>query len=288
MRSMMCRPVAILALAALVAPLYAAPAPKGEAKADRTAAETIRKALESSGNFDFTGVTLAGVMNTISEQYKINIVLDRTVIQQMGFEPEGMNVELKMKEGKLRNALRAIVGQYNLTFATVGDSLVITTEEVAVYRQLKQRISVDYDSVPLSKAVKDLATRYGVNVVIDPRTVKTKAADNPVTLQVDDVPFESAVRLLCEMADLKPARMGNVIFVTTEARADKLKDGDSLVPTPGIPTPGLPGVFPGVLGGIAGGLAVPAPPVVVPPPVAAKDDPPPVKDEAKKDEPKKP
>ena len=40
-------------------------------------------------------------MNTISEQYKINIVLDRAVIQQMGFEPDGMQVELNMKEGKL-------------------------------------------------------------------------------------------------------------------------------------------------------------------------------------------
>jgi type II secretory pathway component GspD/PulD (secretin) len=282
--------VAILASAVVAAPLVAAPAPKGEVKADPTAAEAIRKALDRSGKFEFASVTLGSVLRTLSEEYKINIVLDRTAIQQMGFEPEGMDVELKMKEGKLRQALRAIVGQYNLTFAIVGDSLVITTEEVAVYRQLKQRITVDYDSVPLSKAVKDLATRYGVNVVIDPRTVKTKAAENPVTLQVDDVPFESAIRLLCEMADLKPARMGNVIFVTTEARADKLKDGDSLVPTPGLPTPGLPGVFPGVLGGLGGGLAIPAPapPVVVPPPIAARDDPPPAKDEAKKEEPKKP
>jgi len=290
MRSKTFALLAILASAVMASPLTAAPAPKGEVKADRTAAENIRKALDTSGKFEFTAVNLGGVMNTLSEEYKINIVVDRTVIQQMGFEPEGMNVELKMKEGKLRQALRAIVGQYNLTFAIIGDSLVITTEEVAVYRQLKQRISVDYDSVPLSKAVKDLATRYGVNVVIDPRTVKTKAAENPVTLQVDDVPFESAIRLLCEMADLKPARMGNVIFVTTEARADKLKDGDSLVPTPGIPTPGLPGVFPGVLGGLGGGLAIPAPapPVVVPPPVAAKDDPAPAKDEPKKEEPKKP
>ncbi|HKA08078.1 MAG TPA: hypothetical protein VKD71_12525 [Gemmataceae bacterium] len=290
MRLMKYRLIAILASAALATPLSAAPAPKGEVKADRTAAEAIRKALDTTGKFEFTGVTLPAVINTLNEEYKINIVLDQSVIQQMGFAPEGMEVKLQMKEAKLRNALRAIVGQYNLTFAIIGDSLVITTEEVAVYRQLKQRISVDYDSVPLSKAVKDLATRYGVNVVIDPRTVKTKAADNPVTLQVDDVPFESAVRLLCEMADLKPARMGNVIFVTTEARADKLKDGDSLVPTPGIPTPGLPGVFPGVLGGLGGGLAIPAPapPVVIPPPVAAKDDPAPVKDEAKKEEPKKP
>ena len=286
--------VATLALMTLVGPASAAPLLKSEVKADRTAAEAIRKALESTGNFDFTGVTLAGVMNTLSEQYKINIVIDRTVLQQMGFEPEGMNVELKMKEGKLRNALRGIVGQYNLTFATIGESLVITTEEVAVYRQLKQRINVDYDDVPLSKAVKDLGTRYGVNVVLDPRTAKSKASENRVTLQVDDVPFEAAIRLLCEMADLKPARMGNVIFVTTEARADRLKDGDSLVPTPGLPTPGLPGVFPGALGGIGGGgLVVPAlpvnpqPPAIVNPPPAIAEDKPPAADAPKKEEPKK-
>jgi len=278
--------VALMLTATLIA--AAAPASKGSAKADPAAAEAIRKALDSSGNFDFSGVNLPGVLNTIAEQYKINIVLDRTVLQQMGFEPESLTVELKMKEGKLRNALRAIAGQYNLTFAIVGDALVITTEELAVYRQLKQRISVDYDAVPLSKALKELSTKYGVNVVIDPRTARTKSADNPVTLQVDDVPFEAAVRLLCEMADLKPARMGNVIFVTTEARADKLRDGDSLVPTPGVPMPAVPGGVLGFAGGIGGGLGgaiVPPPAVVTPPAVIVPDkaDPPPAKDAPKKD-----
>ena len=114
-----------------------------------------------------------------------------------------------------------------------------------------------------------------------------------MTLQVDDVPFEAAIRLLCEMADLKPARMGNVIFVTTEARADKLKDSDSLVPTPGLPTPGLPGLIPGVGGFGGGGVVVPALPVNPPPPAAgaAEDKPVPAqqeKKEAKKEEPKKP
>ncbi|HJZ93842.1 MAG TPA: hypothetical protein VKE40_23415, partial [Gemmataceae bacterium] len=246
-------------LALLAAPIFAsaAPAAKGDSKAEKgNAAEAIRKALDSTQTFEFTGVTLPNVLNTLSEHYKINIVLDRAALQQMGFEAETLQVELKKLDGKLRQALRSIVGQYNLTFAIVGDSLLITTEEVAVYRQLKQRITVDYDSVPLQKAVKELAGKYGVNVVIDPRAVKTKAADNPVTLQVDDVPFEAAVRLMCEMADLKPARMGNVIFITTEARADKLKDSDSLVPTPGLPNPtlfpGIPGVVPGGIGGLGG------------------------------------
>ena len=285
------RPFAALILAAVTGPLAAAPAAKGTFKADPTAAEAIRKALDSGGTFEFADVTLDAVLRTLGEQYKIDIVLDRTVIQQMGFEPETMPVKLQMKNGKLRNALRALVGQYNLTFAVVGDALVITTEEVAVYRQLKQRISVDYDAVPLSKALKELSTKYGVNVVLDPRAAKTKAAENPVTLQVDDVPFEAAVRLMCEMADLKPARMGNVIFVTTEARADKLRDSESLVPTPGVPMPGVPGGVLGFAGGIGGGLGgaiVPPPAVVTPPAIVVPDkadkvDPPPAKDLPKKD-----
>jgi type II secretory pathway component GspD/PulD (secretin) len=273
---------AALLVAATSGPVAAAPAAKGPDRADPSAAEAIRKALDSTGTFEFADVTLAAILDTLSEQYKVHIILDRAVIQQMGFEPEAMQVRLQMKTGKLRAALRALVGQYNLTTAIVGDSLVVTTEEVAVYRLLKQRISVDYEAVPLNKALKELSSRYGVNVVIDPRTAKTRSADNPVTLQVDDVPFEAAVRLMCEMADLKPARMGNVIFVTTEARADKLRDGDSLVPTPGLPTPGVPGLVPGLGGGL-GGIV----PGVAPNPAAggvpALPEAPPAKEPPKKD-----
>jgi type II secretory pathway component GspD/PulD (secretin) len=292
MRMSVSRVLATLTLAVLSLPASAAPAAKGESKSDKvSAAEAIRKALDSTNTFEFTGVQLPGVLNTLSEQYKINIVLDQAwlqQLQQMGLAADQMMVEVKKIDGKLRQALRAIVGQHNLTFVIVEDSLLVTTEEMAVYRQLKQRISVDFEAVPLQKAVKELSAKYGVNVVVDPRAVKSKAAENPVTLQVDDVPFEAAVRLMCEMADLKPARMGNVIFVTTEARADKLKDSDALVPTPGLPTPGLIPGLPGGLGGL-GGAAVQNPAVAVPPPVA--DKPPPVEEKTeapKKEEPKKP
>src|SRR5262249_5715156 len=157
---------------------------------------------------------------------------DRAVLQGMGVEPNEMNVDFKAKNIKLRSALRNLLAQYNLAFGVVGDSLLVSTEEQIIYRQLKHRISVDVDEIPLSKALKQLAQSHGVNVVIDPRTLKTKTADSPVSLQVDDVPFETAVRLMAEMAGLRPVRMGNVLFVTTEERAEKLKDSDSLVPNP--------------------------------------------------------
>ena len=150
--------------------------------------------------------------------------------------------------------------------------LVITTEEAAVHRQLKQRIEVNYDNVPLQTAVKELSSKHGVSVVFDPKTVKTKTAQNLVTLQVDDVPFEAAIRLMCEMADLKPARMGNVIYITSEARADKLKDSDTLVPAPKMINPNMPFV-PGGFGGFAGnigGVAMPAQLIPARPPASIR------------------
>jgi hypothetical protein len=65
-------------------------------------------------------------------------------------------------------------------------------------------------------------------------------------MQLDEVPLEIAVRLMAEMAGLKSARLGNVLFVTTELRADKLRadpelampgqsnDGPAVPPPPNV------------------------------------------------------
>lgn len=254
-----------------VLPAHAAPKPKSEPRSkNETDAEFLRKVLESKVTIEFTGLNLQAALAQLSEDHGINLVLDKAVIQQMGFEPNDMMIEAKLKDVKLRNGLRTMLSPFNLTIAIVGDSVAVTTEEQAIYKQLKQRISVAYDNVPLNKAIKELAQNYSINVVIDPRTMKNKVAEAPVTLNVDDVPFEAVVRLMCEMANLKPARMGNVIFITTEDRADKLKDSDSLVPNPGLPVgPGLPGnpnaggaLLPGLGGAVPGAPPLPAAGVV--------------------------
>ena len=60
------------------------------------------------------------------------IALDRSTVQMMGMAVEEMNVDLNMKNTKLKTALRALVGQYNLTYVISDGHLVITTEEAAV------------------------------------------------------------------------------------------------------------------------------------------------------------
>ena len=276
-----------LALAIGASPLFAAPVPKDKPKGE-TGPEFIRKMLDTKVTLEFNGIGLPNVLAQLSEDHRINIVLDEAVVRMMGFEPTDIMVNCKIKDVKLRAGLRTMLNQYNLTVAIVGDSVLVTTEEQAIYKQLKHRISVDIENVPLNKALKDLALANGVNIVIDPRTSKTKANEAPVSLSVDDVPLEAAVRLMCEMGGLKPARMGNVIFVTTEDRADKLKDSDSLVPNPSIPggmIPGFPGgILPGGLGGgLGGGIGGLIPPPAIPQPAV-----PPVIEEKKAADPDKP
>src|SRR6185369_17926491 len=112
--------------------------------------------------------------------------------------------------------------------------------------QMRQRVSVDVAGEPMSKAIKDLARKTGITLLIDPRVAKE--ASTKVSLQLDDATAEIAVRLLAELADLKAVRMGNLLFVTNDARAEKIRKEEIANP---VNNP-LQGVFPG--GRIFGGF----------------------------------
>ncbi len=56
-----------------------------------------------------------------------------------------------------------------------------------------------------------------------------------MTLRLEDVPLETAVRLLAEMANLKPVRVGNVLFVTGKDNArEMMQDPDIAQPNPAV------------------------------------------------------
>jgi type II secretory pathway component HofQ len=99
-------------------------------------------------------------------------------------------------------------------------------------------VDVDLSEVPLDTALKKLAQGTGVQIVFDPKL--GKEAHAPVSLRVDDVPLEAAVRLLTNLAGLKPYRMGNIVYITTKERFAELKAEPDLVPRPRIGQPGGP------------------------------------------------
>jgi hypothetical protein len=214
-------------------------APGTPAKEDKgdSPAEKVKKALAQTTEVNFENQQLEAAVNSLAETAKVNLVIDRWTIQQLGLDPMQLQVNLKLKDAKVSTALRSVLNPYNLGYAVIGDTVVVTTEDMAVYRQLKQRVSCDYDKVPLGVALKRLAKETGVSLIVDSRSAKE--AEAAVTLQVDDVPLETAVRLMAESAGLKPVRVGNVLFVTSKANAKELKADQEQGGAPPPPVPGL-------------------------------------------------
>jgi type II secretory pathway component GspD/PulD (secretin) len=226
------------------AALLAAPIPDSGKGSAETVVEKTRKALQQTITIDIVDKTLEQAVTQLKDHTKINFTLDRqagigidpSIPQGPIFPPGGFppgagpaqagTVTLKAKDTKVRDALKQILADQNLTYVILGDSVLITTEAMAVQRQLKQHVSLDLDAVPFKQAVKQLARETGANLIVDSKLAKE--IDAAVTLQVEDVPLETALRLLAEAAGLKPVRLGNVIYLTNKANAQELRSDPDL------------------------------------------------------------
>ncbi len=278
----------VLLFASIPLALSAAPAAGPKSKPE-SAAEKVRKALDQTLEIspESVGSTLDSATAFFQEATKANFTVDRGTLAQMGLDPNSIQLSVKKENTKARTALRGILQPHGLSYAILGDTVVITSDDMALNRQLKQRINVDLDKVALETALKDLAKETVTNLLIDKKVAKEAKAE--VSLQFEDVPYETVVRLLCEQAGLKPVRLGNVLYITSSAIAKELRSEPDLAPSgiPGVPT-GIEMAVPPVPGGAAIGLvpgralipAVEAP--AAPPPGDAVPDPADKKPEEKK------
>jgi hypothetical protein len=261
-----------LAGAALVLALSPALAPAAPDKETAVSpVEKLRADLDKVISIRIDKQPLSTAIDLLRKQTNVSIVLDNlTIQQQLGFTPDQppTPVEVDLKNVKVRAALRAILAPYNLGFAPVGDAVIVTTDDMAMV----QHVNVDLDKVEFAAALKQIARETGVNLVLDGRV--SKEASAKVSMQTEDVPLETAVRLLAEMAGLKPVRVGNVLFVTGKANATEMRnDPDNAQPNPNVRGPQdqllqlqLNGA---VVGGPAAGIAVPPGLAPVVPPNAA-------------------
>jgi hypothetical protein len=266
-------PAAVL-LAFLLTPALGstAPAPDDAKARALPPADKIRRELERIISLDVDQQPLALAVAQVHELTKINFVLDRVTLAQSGVDPDQLTVTLKLKDVKVRSALRSLLTPYNLNFAILGDTVLVSTDEVAMLRQVRQRVSIDLEKLELSKALRQLARETGTNLILDTRVAKD--AQTPVTLQMEDVPLETAVRLMAEMVNLKPVRVGNTLFVTSKANANELRNDPDLQPAP-MPNNPNERLIINAMGGIAAPAAPPAgaavPPAPAPPAPVGKE-----------------
>jgi hypothetical protein len=225
---------ALTALAALVAATAWA---AGQPPAGESALDKQRKLLDQTISVDFQQTTLGDALEVLRNKSKLNITVDQAPWANQGIIPEDQPVRLRLTNVKVRTVLRRLLEQMPppqefdptgqmvksspITYVFDDDVLVITTEDRAVQRQLRQRVSLDLDKVPLQKALRDLARETGANIVLDAR--QAKPAELPVTLRLTEVPLETAVRVLAESAGLRAVRMSNVLFVTSREVATEIR-----------------------------------------------------------------
>lgn len=233
--------------------------------------EKTRKAMDALVSLEVSDQALSAALQDLSDKTKIKFVLDKSPLTD-ALDLDSP-VSVKVEKVPVRTALRKLLAEQGLGYVILDDMVLVTSEENASYRQVRQPVSLELDKVPFDAALKRLAKETCVNVVLDPRVPK-EARTAALTIQLEDSPLENAVRLLAELADLKSVRVGNTLFVTTETRAVKMKrDKESTPPANPDDIIGLPRARPKM---------VPAPvPVPVP---DTNDDPDEKKPEQKKED----
>jgi len=120
-------------------------------------------------------------------------------------------------------------------------------------------VQAEFDKRPLDEALKELADATDCTVVLD---VREKEKAKTVTATLINVPLDTAVELLANMAGLQVVSRDRVLYVTTKENADAMaKELRRRVPPPPTPAPpGMPQPFPP-----GPGLPAPDPTKPVPP-----------------------
>ncbi len=227
--------------------------PKANSPVGASTGLEIRDAL--SKNVEFNGVddpriTLIEVLDKLTNVY--HVTFD---INERAFEAESLNDIARTEvanrsplppmkttlERVLRKVLTRVPASSGAVFLIRKDHIEITTRD-AIRRELGLRkreptkpldddadanrpalpplVWEDLNKVPLEKALSDIAANTGVNVVLDPRVEKKSSAEVTTTLR--NVPVETAVEVLADMAGLSVVYRDNIVYVTTPENAERL------------------------------------------------------------------
>lgn len=239
-------------------------------EAKPSSSDLIRQKLDQVIVLDYAGQSVTEAMAHLKDRTQLPIVVDQVGLQSIGLmDGIPINVELRNARGKVRHALQHLLHGLGLNYVILEDCLLITTEESAMIRQMRQRVPVDVREVAAGKALRDLARQAGVSLAIDPRV--SQAASQKVTLELEEATVETALRIVSEFVDLKAVRMGNVIFVTDPVRAEKIRKEESQqAPMDSRVLPAIDRIAGGMVGP-AGNAIIPVPPVPPAPPEVRKD-----------------
>jgi hypothetical protein len=219
--------VAAVAGLALLAIAWAAPAPPAQ--------EPLTAKFSRRVKFDGIAdpkATLGDALDQLARQFDLTFEVNEKAFK---FEQVAEILKLDiapmrpMKNVRLDTVLRKLLAQVPVasgaTYLLREDHVEITT---GTFRSAEvwgggpnvphlPLVWATLDKVPLEDALKELAEQADFNVMLDNRAAEK--GKTPVSARLRNAPLDTAVRLLADMADLRPVHLDNVLFVTTKENA---------------------------------------------------------------------
>jgi hypothetical protein len=242
-----------------------AQAPKAELKANTDDRDELAIRLTERVNFaGFEKLPLQDALQQMSETYKITLLVDRKFYFNNGdgapavaadIEPEVLTHRISippMKNVRLATVMKEIADQihgfyiiypdhirfidlgraYTLIKPLSADYLVdrqsedsIVPPDALMRSAMDALLTISFNDKPLDEVLKEIGSRSNRTIVIANQSAENKKT--PITARFANVPIDRAVDTIAEMAGLKMFRQGNVLLVTTAARAKELESAAS-------------------------------------------------------------
>lgn len=227
----------LLLAAGLMLPAWSQP-PEKPARPAAGSADALARRIDLPG-FDDPKTTLAEALDLLSRvaDVRIDVAVRAGGENDPQDDPAKIELggELPLRRGiPLARALDRILARASqvkdrpLTYLVRPDGLEVVTVETAVkevwdnepgpYLPLVHR---RFRRQPLDEALAQLAADTGINVIVDGRAAER--ARTPVSARFLNTPVDTAVRILADMADLKPVLRDNLLYVTTPDNAARIE-----------------------------------------------------------------
>jgi RNA polymerase sigma factor (sigma-70 family) len=185
--------------------------------------------------------TLTDILVGLERRYNLQFIINEKSFAEAGLLESGeiLIAQRPIPDMKVRLAtiLQFILNRINansqVVFLVRKDHIEITTEDF-VRKELGSIPRFDnnrpvppliwdaFEEAPLAKILPRLAETSGYNVVTDPKV--GEKLQTKLSAQLINVPVDTAVRLVANMAGLTVVRLDNVFYVTTAENAKQLRE----------------------------------------------------------------
>jgi hypothetical protein len=197
--------------------------------------------LKQTINYDGTEdprVTLGDLLEQLSKRYGLTFDINekafemdqlKDVARTLVADPTPIPPMRTTFATVLRKVLRRVPAESGATFLIRRDHIEITTESavraelgIPEGRPLLPLVWDTFTDIPIAQVLQFLADSYDYNLVTDPQG--HKQLQTKITAQLHNVPIDTAVRLLANMANLRVVKLDNVLYMTTPEKAEALRE----------------------------------------------------------------